>query len=142
MNESFSDMAAQAAQFYSEGKNSWKIGERIMKESSGYEALRYMDKPSRDGASIDTADEYYNGLDVHYSSGVYNHLFYLLANEPGWNVRKAFDVMVKANQDYWTPWSSFQKGACGVLSATRDYGYDVGTLNDALNQVALTTNQC
>ncbi len=142
MNESFSDMAAQAAQFYSEGKNSWKIGERIMKESSGYEALRYMDKPSRDGASIDTADEYYNGLDVHYSSGVYNHLFYLLANEPGWNVRKAFDVMVKANQDYWTPWSSFQKGACGVLSATRDFGYDVGTLNDALNQVALTTNQC
>lgn len=142
MNESFSDMAAQAAEVYSEGKNSWQIGERIMKESSGYEALRYMDKPSRDGASIDTADEYYNGLDVHYSSGVYNHLFYILATEPGWDVRKAFDVMVKANQDYWTPWSSFEKGACGVISAASDYGYDQSTLLDALSQVAIKADRC
>lgn len=142
MNESFSDMAAQAAEFYSDGKNSWMIGERIMKEESGYEALRYMDQPSRDGRSIDTAEDYYDGLDVHYSSGVYNHLFYLLANEPNWDVRKAFDVMVKANQDYWTPWSSYKVGACGVISAAHDYGYDMDELNDALDKVKIDTSSC
>ena len=54
INEAFSDMAAQAAEYYSAKKNSWQIGPEIMKEDSGYEALRYMDKPSRDGSSIDS----------------------------------------------------------------------------------------
>ncbi|WP_392536306.1 zinc metalloprotease ProA [Legionella sp. 227] len=120
MNEAFSDMAAQAAEYYSVKKSTWQIGGEIMKEDSGYDALRYMDKPSRDGESIDTADEYYGGLDVHYSSGVYNHLFYILANQPNWNTRLAFDVMVKANMDYWTPYSSFDEGGEGLVSAIND----------------------
>ncbi|MGC1182980.1 M4 family metallopeptidase, partial [Legionella sp.] len=69
MNESFSDMAALASEYYSLGKNNWSIGSELMKENSGYEALRYLDLPSRDGDSIDSANEYYGGLDVHYSSG-------------------------------------------------------------------------
>jgi pseudolysin len=142
MNEAFSDMAAQAAEYYSVGKVSWQIGSEIMKEGSGYDALRYMDKPSRDGQSIDSADEYYAGLDVHYSSGVYNHLFYMLANQPNWNVRKAFDVMVKANMDYWTPYSDFKDGACGVLSATQDLGYSVEDVKNSLNQVAIDSSSC
>ncbi len=109
MNEAFSDMAAQAAEYYSVGKNSWQIGPEIMKEDSGYDALRYMDQPSRDGSSIDSAADYTYWLDVHYSSGVFNHLFYLMATKEGWDVRKAFDVMVKANMDYWTPYSSLMK---------------------------------
>ncbi|MCW8408430.1 M4 family metallopeptidase [Legionella sp. PATHC035] len=120
MNEAFSDMAAQAAEYYSVKKSTWQIGGEIMKEDSGYDALRYMDKPSRDGESIDTADEYYGGLDVHYSSGVYNHLFYILANQPNWNTRLAFDVMVKANMDYWTPYSNFDEGGEGLVSAIND----------------------
>lgn len=147
MNEAFSDMAAQAAEYYSEGSNSWMIGERIMKLKSGYEALRYMDKPSKDGRSIDTADEYYEGLDVHHSSGVYNHLFYLLSNQPGWNTRKAFDVMVKANRDYWTPYASFSSGACGVLQATADYAqtdknYDIEAVKKSLDGVHINYQQC
>jgi len=79
INEAFSDMAAQAAEYYTLKKSSWTIGSEIMKESSGMEALRYMERPSRDGRSIDHTSDYYQGLDVHHSSGVYNRLFYLLS---------------------------------------------------------------
>ncbi|NEE11841.1 peptidase M4, partial [Streptomyces sp. SID7499] len=45
--------------------------------------LRYMDKPSKDGAS---KDYWYSGIgnvDVHYSSGPANHWFYLLSEGSG-----------------------------------------------------------
>lgn len=142
MNEAFSDMAAQAAEFYSVGKNSWQIGPEIMKEDSGYDALRYMDQPSRDGMSIDNADDYYGGLDVHYSSGVYNHLFYILANQPDWSVRKAFDVMVKANMDYWTPYSTFEEGGCGLLSSAKDLGYSLNDVKKSLHEVSIDYSSC
>ena len=142
MNEAFSDMAAQAAEYYSTEHNSWQIGPEIMKESSGYDALRYMDKPSRDGMSIDSADDYYGGLDVHYSSGVYNRLYYLMANQPGWTARKAFDVMVKANMDYWTPYTSFDEGGCGVISAAGDLGYPVADVLKSLTEVAINYESC
>lgn len=142
INEAFSDMAAQAAEVfaYGEGKNSWQIGPEIFKEQG--KALRYMDKPSRDGRSIDDASEYYSGLNVHYSSGVYNRLFYLLGTSQGWNVKKAFDVMVKANMDYWTPSVTFATAACGILSATKDYGYDTETVLKAFEVVKVDTSQC
>ncbi|KTD14427.1 zinc metalloprotease ProA [Legionella israelensis] len=142
MNESFSDMAAQAAEYYSTGHNTWQIGPEIMKEDSGWEALRYMDQPSKDGMSIDRADQYYGGLDVHYSSGVYNHLYYLLAHQPGWDARKAFDVMVKANMDYWTPYTDFDEGGCGVISAAQDLGYPVKDVIQSLEEVAINTSSC
>jgi pseudolysin len=97
MNEAFSDMAAQAAEVYSygPGKNSWQIGPEIFKKEN--EALRYLDTPSKDckgkepgsRCSIDDASQYRSGLDVHYSSGVYNRLFYLLGTSEGWDVKKA-----------------------------------------------------
>lgn len=142
MNESFSDMASQSAEYYSTNKSSWQIGGEIMKEHSGYEALRYMDKPSRDGKSIDSADAYYAGLDVHYSSGVYNRLFYILANQPDWNTRKAFDVMVKANMDYWTPYATFDEGGCGVLHAAMDLGYSPNDVKNSLQAVAIKLDSC
>lgn len=151
MNEAFSDMAAQAAEYYSVNKSTWQIGGEIMKEDSGWDALRYMDKPSRDGESIDTADEYYGGLDVHYSSGVYNHLFYILASQPNWNTRLAFDVMVKANMDYWTPYSNFDEGGEGIVSAINDLiaadqnhekypSTAVCDVKKSLNEVKIITN--
>lgn len=142
MNESFSDMAAQAVEFYKENKNSWDIGHDIMKESSGYNVLRYMDKPSRDGRSIDSANQYHKGMNVHYSSGVYNRLFYLLANQPGWDVRQAFHVMLKANVDYWTPYSNFEEGACGVLDAARDLDLSLDPVKLSLDGVAIDYRRC
>ncbi len=58
------------------------IGELIDLNGNGT-PLRYMDKPSKDGGS---ADSWYSGvgnLDVHYSSGVANHFFYLLSEGSG-----------------------------------------------------------
>lgn len=142
MNESFSDMAAQAAEYYSQGKNSWMIGAEIMKEESGYKALRFMDEPARDGASIGRADQYRDGLDVHHSSGVYNHLFYVLVHQPEWTVKQAFNVMLKANMDYWTPYSTFEEGACGIIDAAKDLGFSVDDVKHALDEVAIKHEAC
>ncbi len=142
MNESFSDMAAQAAEFYSRGVNNWLIGADIMKEDSGYLALRFMDEPSRDGHSIDRVDQYTKGMNVHHSSGVYNRLFYILAHQPQWDTRKTFHVMLKANMDYWTPYSTFEEGACGVISSAHDLGYSVADVTYALNQVGISDAHC
>ena len=142
MNEAFSDMASQAAEYYSQGKNSWAIGAEVMKAESGHKALRYMDEPSRDGRSIDRADQYREGLNVHHSSGVYNRLFYLLANQPQWNVRQAFHVMIKANMDYWTPYSTFEEGGCGLINAAHDLGFSVADVKQSLEQVSINYQNC
>lgn len=147
LNESFSDMAAQAAEFYSVGHNSWQIGPEIMK---GTGALRYMDQPSKDcegGApgdwcSIDKTSQYYEGLDVHFSSGIFNRVFYLMGTAEGWNTRKAFDVMVQANQNYWTSNTTWTDAACGVLEATKDYGYDANVVKNAFNAVEVNFSHC
>jgi vibriolysin len=89
MNEAFSDMAGEAAENYMNGSNDWMVGEQIFK---GAGALRYMDVPSQDGRSINHASDMTSGMDVHYSSGVYNRAFYLLATTNGWLVQSAFGV--------------------------------------------------
>jgi vibriolysin len=119
MNEAFSDMAGEAAENYMHGSNDWMVGEQIFKSSG---ALRYMDDPTKDGRSIGHADDMTKGLDVHYSSGVYNKAFYLLATSTGWSVEEAFGVMLRANDLYWTANSTFNAGACGVESAAADLG--------------------
>lgn len=142
INESFSDMAAQAAEYYAKGTCSWRIGEEIIKETSGFDALRYLDDPTRDGLSIAYAIDYDKGMDVHYASGVYNHLFYLLATQPGWTPRRAFHVMVKANMDYWTPFSTFAQAACGILSAAKDLNDSTDDVKKVLSEVMIDYNAC
>lgn len=147
MNESFSDMAAQATEYFAQGSNNWKIGAEIMWWG---DALRYMDKPSKDcgwwpskgSCSIDHAGDYFEGLDVHFSSGVYNRAFYLMSTSLNWNTRKAFDVMVQANRFYWTSDTTFNEGACGVIEAAKDYGYDTQTVTKAFATVMVDTSQC
>ncbi len=139
LNESYSDMAAQAAEYYSTGKNSWQIGPEIV---IGDGALRYMDDPAKDGHSIDNVHNYTDDLNVHYSSGVFNKVFYLLATAPDWNTRKAFDVMAKANMDYWTSSTNFIQAGCGALSAAKDYHYGPNAVANALRQVGLNPKLC
>lgn len=135
MNEAFSDMAGEAAEFFMRGSNDWKVGSDIIKGSG---SLRYMDDPNRDGRSIGHASDYTAGMDVHYSSGVYNRAFYLLANKSGWDTHKAFDVFVLANQMYWSPSSNYNDGACGVINAAGDYGYSVSDITDAFASVGVS----
>ncbi|GAA5644899.1 MULTISPECIES: vibriolysin [Vibrio] len=137
MNEAFSDIAGEAAEFYMKGSVDWVVGADIFKSSGG---LRYFDQPSRDGRSIDHASDYYNGLNVHYSSGVFNRAFYLLANKAGWDVRKGFEVFTLANQLYWTANSTFDEGGCGVVKAASDMGYSVADVEDAFNTVGVNAS--
>jgi pseudolysin len=166
MNESFSDMAAQAAELYATGKNTWEIGSEVIKEENS--ALRYMDKPSNDcrkgrnpgeGCSIDSASQYAYSVKyareelgmhgdrlqsyiVHTASGVYNHMFYFLANSEGWGVKKAFEVMIHANSYYWTPETDFHEGACGVMKSAKDLHYDTSAVADAFSKTGIDTKQC
>ena len=99
-------------------------------ENKNWIALIYMNKPSKDGKSIDRASQYIEGMNVHHSRGVYNRFFYLTATKPNWNVRKTFKLMAKANMDFWTPNSTFNEGACGVLSAAKSLKFTDSDIND------------
>ena len=142
INESFSDMAAQAAEYYITKKNTWKIGQDVLKSTSLIDALRFMDRPSLDRRSIENAEQYREGMDVHYASGVFNRLFYLLATTRYWNTQKAFKVMLKANMDYWSENSDFRDAACGVIYAAEDYKYNTRDVQNALGKVFIDYGHC
>ncbi len=135
MNEAYSDMAGEAAEFYARGSNDWLVGGDIFKGSG---SLRYMDNPPRDGISIDHASRYTSSMDVHHTSGVYNKAFYLLATQAGWNTRKAFEVMADANKLYWTANETFNNGACGVMKAALNRGYLSANVASAFSGVGVT----
>ncbi|MFD7814403.1 M4 family metallopeptidase [Streptomyces sp. NPDC059785] len=88
LNEATSDIFGTGVEFYANNSNDigdYLIGEEIDINGDG-SPLRYMDKPSKDGGS---ADSWYSGvgnLDVHYSSGPANHMFYLLSEGSGTKV--------------------------------------------------------
>lgn len=165
LNESFSDMAAKAAEYYVNGKDlNWQIGPEVFKQDG---ALRYMDHPSKDcghrdikgvSCSIEKVSDYIEGsratgkkeTNVHYSSGIYNRVFYLIATAPGWDTRKAFDVMVEANMHYWTSSVDFHQAGCGVIKALKaydekthgDFNADLAVLKNAYKDVGVDTAQC
>lgn len=114
INESFSDIAGEAAEFYSRGSADFLIGANITKQTP---ALRYMADPTQDGLSIGHASGYYSEMDVHYSSGVFNKAFYLLANTSNWDVHKAFVLFATANRDIWTPSETFDTAYAGLVLA-------------------------
>jgi Zn-dependent metalloprotease len=100
LNESSSDINGEAVEAYARagGKgellpasgNDWQMGTEISKTG---EPLRWMIKPSRDGASPDAWSSSLKRLDVHYSSGPNNRMFYFLAQ--GSNADKASDAYSK-----------------------------------------------
>ena len=135
MNEAFSDMAGEAAEFYQRGTNDFLVGAEIFKNGV---ALRYMDDPTKDGRSIGNAAQYTSSLDVHNSSGVYNKAFYTLAKKTGWDTKKAFQVMAHANDVYWTANSTFNEGACGVEKAAVDLGYTKADVTAAFTAVGVS----
>ncbi|MFD3583497.1 M4 family metallopeptidase [Streptomyces sp. NPDC058683] len=85
LNEATSDIFAAAVEFYENlpaDVPDYEVGEKIDINGDGT-PLRYMDKPSKDGASSDNWSSSLGGLDVHYSSGPANHFFYLLSEGSG-----------------------------------------------------------
>ncbi|MFL6656511.1 MAG: M4 family metallopeptidase, partial [Massilia sp.] len=86
LNESNSDIGGEMVEAYARAGgtgttipssgNDWVMGKEISKTGT---PLRYMYKPSLDGRSADAWSTTIKNLDVHYSSGPNNRMFYFLA---------------------------------------------------------------
>ncbi|WP_055588172.1 M4 family metallopeptidase [Streptacidiphilus griseoplanus] len=140
LNEATSDIMGTGVEWYANlpaDPPDYLIGEEININGDGT-PLRYMDKPSKDGSS---ADSWYSGvgnLDVHYSSGVANHFFYLLSegsgaktvngvsyNSPtvngitvtGIGHDKALAIWYRALTTYFTSTTNYASARTGTLSA-------------------------
>jgi Zn-dependent metalloprotease len=86
LNEATSDIFGTAVEFYADNLSDppdYTIGEKIDFNGSGPRALRYLDKPSKDGLSKDCWSSTLGSLDPHYSSGPLNHWFYLASEGSG-----------------------------------------------------------
>lgn len=78
LNEATSDIMGSMVEAFARNANDpadFLIGEQIFPDSP----LRSMVQPSSDGVSADCWYAGVGNLDVHYSSGVANHFFYLLS---------------------------------------------------------------
>ncbi|MFJ2841938.1 M4 family metallopeptidase [Streptomyces griseofuscus] len=85
LNEATSDIFGTGVEFYANNSSDpgdYLIGEKVDLNGNGT-PLRYMDKPSKDGNSADSWSSSLGNLDVHYSSGPANHMFYLLSEGSG-----------------------------------------------------------
>lgn len=85
LNEATSDIFGTAVEFYANNASDtpdYLIGELININGNGT-PLRYMDKPSKDGASKDCWSSTLGSLNPHYSSGPLNHWFYLASEGSG-----------------------------------------------------------
>jgi len=109
LNESMSDINGTMVEFYSRGGSgsvigntggTWTIGEQLRSTP-----LRYMYKPSEDGASPDAWYSGIGSLDVHYSSGPSNRMFYFLS-------QGASNV---STSDYYSPYRP-----CGMTGIGND----------------------
>jgi Zn-dependent metalloprotease len=146
LNEATSDIFGTGVEFYANNPSDvgdYLIGEKININGNGT-PLRYMDKPSKDGASADSWSSTVGNKDVHYSSGVANHFFYLLSegsgaktingvsyNSPtsngstvtGIGRDKALQIWYKALTTYMTSTTNYKAARTATLSAaTALYG--------------------
>jgi Zn-dependent metalloprotease len=143
LNESLSDIFAVAAEFYaaltSDTVPDYWLGEDVWTPGVAGDALRYMDDPSRDGRSIDHYADYTSKMDVHYSSGLANHVFYLMSvggphASTGEVVTaigrdRAEQVFYRALAAYMTPDTDFLAARAATMQAAADlYGSEVANL--------------
>ncbi|WP_131795073.1 M4 family metallopeptidase [Fluoribacter gormanii] len=144
INEAFSDITGMTFNNYLRtalgftwywNGNDWTIGANISKTGK---PLRYMNNPPLDGRSIDNAANFIPGMNVHYSSGVFNKAFYLLSTTPGWTISKAYRIILDANMHYWIPGTDFAYGACGVIQAAYNRGYPYQDVIIAFSRVGVT----
>lgn len=84
LNEATSDIFGTMVEFYAANGNDqgdYFIGEEF--DLANGQGFRRMDDPKLDGASHSCWSSSTKNVDVHYSSGVGNHFFYLLAEGSG-----------------------------------------------------------
>ncbi len=84
LNEATSDIFGTMVEFFaanSQDPGDYLIGEEF--DLAGHRGLRRMDNPASDGSSLSCWSTNAKNVDVHYSSGIGNHFFYLLAEGSG-----------------------------------------------------------
>ncbi len=84
LNEATSDIFGSMVEFYAGNADDpadYLIGEEF--DLTNHVGFRRMDRPSSDGSSLDCWSSTAKDVDVHYSSGIGNHFFYLLAEGSG-----------------------------------------------------------
>jgi vibriolysin len=127
LNEATSDIMGAVVQSFANGwlvdDATWLVGEDITLSTP---ALRYMSDPTADGVSVDNYADYTSFLDVHYSSGIANKAFYLIATDPSLDIAQAADVWYRALTLYMTPSTTFHDARVDTLLATEDL-YGPGT---------------
>ena len=150
LNESNSDITGEMVEAYARAGgtgttiptgNDWMMGKEIAKNG---QPLRWMWKPSKDGASRDAWSSTLGNIDVHYSSGPNNRMFYFLANgsnsssssemyssylnkQPlamtGIGSDKAFRIWFKANTTKFTASTNYANARLKMIeSAEQLYG--------------------
>jgi Zn-dependent metalloprotease len=142
LNEATSDIFGTMVEFYANSSADtpdFLIGEKININGNGT-PLRYMDDPSKDGASYRCWSSSVPGSDPHYSSGVGNHFFFLLANGSGQSTYgssptcngstvtgigrdKAAKIWFNALDHYMTSTETYAKARLDTVQAATDlYG--------------------
>ncbi|MEO5651303.1 MAG: M4 family metallopeptidase [Marmoricola sp.] len=84
LNESTSDIFGTMVEFYAANASDpgdYLVGEEF--DLKNHRGFRRMDNPSSDGSSFNCWSPTVGSADVHYSSGVGNHFFYLLSEGSG-----------------------------------------------------------
>jgi len=152
LNESSSDISGEAVEAYARAGgtgttlpvpsgNDWMMGKEISKNG---QPLRWMYKPSKDGKSPDAWKSTIKRLDVHYSSGPNNRMFYFLAmgssatvgsdtysqyltQQPkamtGIGIDKAYRIWFRANTTKFTSSTNYADARLKVLAAAQElYG--------------------
>jgi Zn-dependent metalloprotease len=151
LNESSSDIGGEVVEAYARagGKgdtiplagNDWMLGTEIARDSI---PLRWMYRPSKDGSSPDAWSTSLKRLDVHYSSGPNNRMFYFLAmgskedkagdyyskylvKSPaamsGIGTDKAFRIWFKANTTKFTSSTNYADARAKMVEAAQElYG--------------------
>jgi Zn-dependent metalloprotease len=151
LNESASDIQGEVVEAYARAGgtgslipgsgNDWVMGKEIAKNG---QPLRWLYKPSKDGASPNAWSSSVKRLDVHYSSGPNNRMFYFLANGSssvstsdyysayltqapknmtGIGTDKAFRIWFKALTTKFTSSTNYADARLKVLAAAQElYG--------------------
>jgi Zn-dependent metalloprotease len=150
LNEATSDIFGSMVEFFANNSNDpgdYLIGEEF--DLKNHAGLRRMDNPIADGQSPNCWSSNTKNLDVHYSSGVGNHFFYLLAegsgaktingiahNSPTCNGSTitgigrdaAQRIWFKALTVYMTSGTTYSQARTATLNAARDL-YGAGSTN-------------
>jgi Zn-dependent metalloprotease len=143
LNEATSDIFGTNVEFFANNSGDvpdYVIGEKIYRNfNPATNYIRRMDNPALDGGSLNCYSKRAKSVDVHYSSGIANHFFYLLSegsgaktingvayNSPTCNGSTIFGIGRDAAQRIW-----YRALTVYMTSSTSYAGARVATLNAA-----------